>query len=188
MVLKILFKRFEQNINLENGKRIFPSPPCLGLGPFLHPPPWPASPPPPFFPAWPTSRPSASTAERPASARLPFAAAADRPTPRSRVTARWGPTVSTVSYLESEPDTIRVQPNRSTLALYIPPRPSQCSRLNPSISRRVKTHQIHRRDPRRDQSITAARSKPREELAELRLHRAKSPEPSFHALLPCASR
>ena len=35
---KILFKRFEQNINLENGKRIFPSPPCLGLGPFLHPP------------------------------------------------------------------------------------------------------------------------------------------------------
>ena len=67
--------------------------------------------------------PSASTAR----VRAPrFAAAADRPTPRPRVSARLGPLVGLVFHLESEPVTTHsesVQPLQSVKLIYQP-----CSR------------------------------------------------------------
>jgi hypothetical protein len=51
MILKILSKRIEQNMNLENGKGSTLSLPTLGLGPFFLPPVACYLPLPPFFSA-----------------------------------------------------------------------------------------------------------------------------------------
>ena len=77
---------------------------------------------------------------------------------------------------------------RPTLPLYIPAPLPRNPLSPPSASRRIKARQNRRRDPSRSHLATAARSNLRERLAGLRLRRAKSPRPSFRALLLCTPR
>ena len=199
MVLEILFKRFEQNINLENGKGFLFSLPVSGSAHFSSSPPGlPISP----FPllsrhgparARPSQRqrgPLRGPIEQPASrASSPLAAAADKAVPLPRATARQGPPVGPVPYLVSEPDTSRTATARVVRASCPPsarfrpfkysPRSPLAPQFIPSRSRRVKLAQVRRRDPHHHQSAAAASSRLHEQLAGLRNRLAKSPELSF---------
>ena len=191
MVLDFLFKGFEQNTNLENEKGFPLFSPCLGLGPTPSPP-WPA------FPPFPLSLLAAAQHQRgplrgpgghPAlraspSLPQPLTAGSHAPAPLPGGTDLSGSS-STLS-----PNRLRVEFNNRARFARTSPDFARCRALytarspasppshpEPQPPRRVR--QSRRRDPPHLQSAAAVRPEPREQLAELRLRFAKSPEFSF---------
>jgi len=193
MVLKILFKRFEHKMNLENGKEFPFLPPSLGLGQFFLSSPVALLPPPPFFsasaqaPAWPSSpRPRASPSPQPltgrprAPASLPHGARRSEPSPTLSPSRTRSVRTKSRAILASYPVSARLLP-----FIYRPDAPQLpiSTRASAAAS---KLAEIRCRNPHHSQSAAAAPSSLCEQLAELRLRRAKSPRSPFRALLLCA--
>ena len=180
-------------MNLENGKEFPFLPPSLGLGQFFLSSPVALLPPPPFFsasaqaPAWPSSpRPRASPSPQPltgrprAPASLPHGARRSEPSPTLSPSRTRSVRTKSRAILASYPVSARLLP-----FIYRPDAPQLpiSTRASAAAS---KLAEIRCRNPHHSQSAAAAPSSLCEQLAELRLRRAKSPRSPFRALLLCA--